>query len=85
MIKWTPIEDGFPKEDGEYLCTVNYSFYASENYITMLYFVKHNDDEYSEMERKNDVFYDSDSEWGDIDYTERVIAWCKVEPYNPTK
>lgn len=83
MIKWTPIENGFPQEDGEYLCTVSYSFDSSCNYITMLYFAKHNDDEC--MERKNDVFYDSDSEWGDIDYTNEVIAWCKVEPYQPTK
>lgn len=71
--KWTPISKGLPKEDGTYLCQIEYGhnkLIRALDFSTNLYNVS----EYDFYDKKIAGFYDFDSEWG---YHEiyNIVAW----------
>ena len=71
--KWTPTSDGLPKEDGTYLCQINYGhheLFEVLSFSTNLYEV----DEYDFCDINRAGFYDFDSEWGYYE-VHNVVAW----------
>lgn len=67
--RWIPVTERLPEKYGKYLVTVDMDYYAA---VITLYYGRIN---------CKDVFYDRDSEYGDIEYR-GVIAWMPLpEPY----
>lgn len=67
--KWIPVTERLPEAYGRYLVTLEYEGYRS---VMPLYYGRIN---------RIDTFYDSDSEYGDIEYC-GAIAWMPLpEPY----
>lgn len=67
--RWIPVAERRPEAYGRYLVTLEYEGYRS---VMPLYYGRIN---------RIDTFYDSDSEYGDIEYC-GAIAWMPLpEPY----
>ena len=71
--RWNPTSEGMPKENGEYLCQINFGnheLFEVLSFSTNLYEV----DEYDFCDINRAGFYDFDSEWG-YHEVHNVVAW----------
>ena len=80
-MKWIPVKDELPKEEGQYLVTeklLNYYIRNICNWSNDLYKL----DKYEFPDKKGVAgWYDSDPEWGYYG-VDNVVAWIKLpEPY----
>ena len=65
-MTWIPCSERLPNKYGQYLVTI---LIFGDKYVDILNFAK-------------GKFYESDDEWGDVDYTDEVIAWTLLPiPY----
>lgn len=85
MSGWISCKDRLPKKNGDYLVTIS-SHNDSYVRIDILSFAKnlYKVDWYDFAGKKRPGWYDYDSEYGFIEYSE-VIAWQELpEPYKET-
>lgn len=67
-MKWIPVTDGYPTEDGWYLVTIN-ADYTGNLIVTE-----------ADFSKMTNCFYSADEEYSKLS----VLAWMPYpEPYNP--
>lgn len=75
MSEWISVKDRLPRKQGKYLTVIGNPL---GEYILLLWF--HPTAEkvsYEFMGNKNPIFYESDSEWGNITY-DNVTHWMPL-------
>lgn len=73
-LQWVSVKkDGFPKEEGQYLCLVEHKFYYILSFAKKLKSV----DKYAFEGCNRKGFYDYDSEWGYCWYSD-VSHWMPL-------